>query len=501
MPDHVSFSGPVLLFSSESSGSNKCLHLTLKNYGLSMTDRKKNICDGLSTEEYGMIFNAIMQHSKDGLFVTDHIGRVVMANRAYLEMFEINSSEVLGRNVADIVGKGFWKPNLFKKVIESEQTVSIIQTSHRNKNILSTGIPIFDIHQKLRFVIFNDRDISTLNQIIETLEEEEHKKRWLQFELTDSSLIQNEVKGIVAHSPAMLDVLKMVVRASTFDIPLLLMGESGVGKTLIARLVHRLSDRRNGTFLDLNCGAISENLLESELFGHDPGAFSGASAKGKKGLFETAHNGTLFLDEISEIPLHLQVKILKFIETGEIIRVGGIRPIKIKTRILSASNRDLEEMIQNGQFREDLYFRLNVIPVRIPPLRERKEDIIPLARLFVKRFGNEFKNPKTISLTALKVLCEYKFPGNVRELENLVKRMITMTEDSHIRVHHLPEMLQHLHAIDAEVEPNHLTSYQQAISSFERKIIQDAIREYGSQRKAAKALGLNQSTLSRKLKN
>jgi transcriptional regulator with PAS, ATPase and Fis domain len=416
-------------------------------------------------------------------------------------MFEINSSEVLGRDVADIVEKGLWKPNLFKKVVENEKTISVIQTSHRNKNILSTGIPIFDVQQKLRFVIFNDRDISDLNQMLETLEEKENKTKWLQFELTDSSLIQTETKGIVARSPAMLDVLRMVVRASTFDIPLLLMGESGVGKTLIARLAHRLSERRNGTFLDLNCGAISENLLESELFGHEAGAFSGASAKGKTGLFEMAHNGTLFLDEISEIPLHLQVKILKFIETGEMIRVGGVRPVKIKTRILSASNRDLEEMIQNGHFREDLYFRLNVVPIKIPPLRERKEDIIPLAIRFFKHFGNEFNHPKTISKSVLQVLCEYDFPGNVRELENLVKRLVTMTEENYIRVKHLPETLQNLHADDVGVVPNHQESYQQAIAGFERKIIQDAVCKYGSQRQAAKALGLNQSTLSRKLKD
>jgi PAS domain S-box-containing protein len=441
-----------------------------------------------------------MQHSKDGLFVTDHTGKVVMANQAYMEMFEVDSSEVLGRNVADLVEKGLWKPNLFKKVVENKQTISVIQTSHRNKNILSTGIPIFDLDQKLRFVIFNDRDISILNRMLESLEKEEHKDGWLRFELTNSGLIQSEIKDIVAHSSAMLNVLKMVVRVSTFDIPLLLMGESGVGKTLIARLVHRLSERRNGTFLDLNCGAIPENLLESELFGHEPGSFSGASSRGKRGLFEMADNGTLFLDEISEIPLHLQVKILKFIDTSEMIRVGGVRPIKINTRILSASNRDLKEMVQKGLFREDLFFRLNVIPIQIPPLRERKEDIIPLTNCFIKLFGKEFNRPKTISKAALNALCEYNFPGNVRELENLVKRLVTMTDENYIRIKHLPEILQNLHASDAKVESDHQVSYQKAMASFERKIIKDAIRKYGSQRKAAQALGLNQSTLSRKLK-
>ena len=397
-----------------------------------MASNKKIIFNGLSSEEYGLIFEAIMQHSKDGLFVTDHTGKVVMANQAYIEMFEVDSSEVLGRNVADLVGKGFWKPNLFKKVVDNKQTISIIQTSHRNKNILSTGIPIFDLDQKIRFVIFNDRDISTLNYILDSLEKEERKDGWLQLDLTNTSLIQSEMKDILAHSLAMVDVLKLVARVSTFDIPLLLMGESGVGKTLIARLVHRLSERRNGNFLDLNCGAIPENLLESELFGHEPGSFSGASSKGKKGLFEMAHNGTLFLDEISEIPFHLQVKILKFIDNGEVIRVGGVRPVKINTRILSASNRDLKEMIQKGLFREDLFFRLNVIPLQIPPLRERKDDIIPLTNRFLKLFGKEFNRPKTISKAALNALREYNFPGNVRELENLVKRLVTMTDESYI---------------------------------------------------------------------
>lgn len=297
----------------------------------------------------------------------------------------------------------------------------------------------------------------------------------------------------------MIQVVQTIIQASKFDIPMILTGESGVGKTMIARLLHQLSLRRNYPFIDLNCAAITPSLIESELFGHERGAFTGASISGKKGLFEMADKGTLFLDEIGEIPLPIQVKLLKFLETMELIRVGGTTPIKINTRIIVATNQDLEEMVAQGLFRRDLYFRLNVVPVQIPCLKKRPEDIVPLALSFLDRFNQEFNTGKTLSQSVCQVLSQYDFPGNVRELENLIKRLVTMTETDCIDLGHLPSFLVKENRAELSREPETLT-VQDEINAFEQKKLYQAIEKYGSQRKAAKALGMSQSTLSRKLR-
>lgn len=242
------------------------------------------------------------------------------------------------------------------------------------------------------------------------------------------------------------------------------------------------------------------SLIESELFGHESGAFTGASATGKKGLFETAHNGTLFLDEIGEIPLPIQVKFLKFLETMELIRVGGTRSVKINTRVIVATNRNLEQMVADGTFRQDLYFRLNVVPITIPSLAERPEDIVPLARSFLARFNKEFKTQKQFSKTVCQVFSQYPFPGNVRELENLVRRLVTMTENDFIDLGDLPPLPKGVDMASIEAEPLREPAYQKEVAAFEYTKLKAAVEEYGSQRKAAKALGISQSTLSRKLK-
>jgi PAS domain S-box-containing protein len=455
---------------------------------------------GIDTKDYGLIFKAIMQHSKDGLFVTDHVGNVVMINRATEEMCDIKAYQVLGRNVRDLVKEGFWDPAVSLQVIEKRRPISLIQTTRRKKKLLSTGIPIFDDQDELKFVLVNDRDISFLSGLIETLEANEQTDNLLRFELSDFGLAAAEMEGVVIRSQAMVEVFKMVVRAAKFNISLVLTGESGVGKSMVARLIHKLSDRRNGPFVDLNCGAIAENLLESELFGHERGSFTGASPTGKKGLFEVAHNGTLFLDEVGEIPQALQVKLLKFLETKKIMRVGAVIPQKINTRIIAATNQDLEVMVADGKFRSDLFFRLNEVPIHIPSLSERSEDIEPLIQHFLKRYNKEFNTRKIISKTVRGAMRQYRFPGNVRELENLIKRLVTMTEGDIIRLKNIPALLLKSIPGMTRCSDDELQTYQQEVASFEIKIIKDAIRKHGSQRKAAKALGLSQSTLSRKLK-
>ncbi|WP_022667842.1 sigma-54 interaction domain-containing protein [Desulfospira joergensenii] len=457
------------------------------------------VCASLSEEDRNRIFKAIMQRSRDGLFVTDHTGKVVMINQATEEMCEIKSSQVIGRNVKDLVRMGMWNHAVALRVINEKKIISRVQTIHNKKKILTTGIPIFDSTGRLRFVLTNDRDVSTLSCLFETLELQEPLETPLRFELSEYSKAADEMEGIIVHSAVMANVLNKALRTARYDIPLVFTGESGVGKSMIARLVHRISSRRDQPFVDLNCGAIAENLLESELFGHEKGAFTGASLKGKKGIVECADNGTLFLDEIGEIPLNLQVKLLKFIESREIRRVGGTSSKKINVRIITATNRNLEEMVKMRSFRGDLFFRLNVVPIKIPALRERREEIKPLALMFLNRFNKEFNTRKTLSKTVLETLIHYDFPGNVRELENMVKRLIAISEGDLIRVKHLPQALRSDFADKQVFGEDAMTDYQQTVAAFEKQIILEAVRKHGSQRKAAQALGLNQSTLSRKI--
>lgn len=454
----------------------------------------------LSPADQSLIIKAVMQRPKEGLLITDHSGTVMLVNRAAEQLYNINASQVVGCNVSQLAKSGILNQTLVQRVINNKRAVNVIQSTDTNKTIFTTAFPVFDKAEALRFVIINDRDVSLLRHLIEAVESDETGQKASRLEYDDHEFDVGIMEGMVVRCPAMYEVLRFAVRAARYDIPLVLTGESGVGKSMIAQLVHRLSNRRQSPFVHLNCGAIAGNLLESELFGHEQGAFTGAAAKGKQGLFETADNGTLFLDEIGEVPLNLQVKLLKFLETHEILRVGGIKPIKINTRIIAATNRDLEDMVQKGSFRADLFFRLNVVPTHVPALRDRREEIKPLVAMFLKRFNKEFKTKKTMSDAVLDALNDYDFPGNVRELENLIKRLIAMSEGNSIRIKHLPRALRRDFVDQRILKGDALTDYQQKVAAFEKKIIMDAIQKYGSQRKAADALGLNQSTLSRKIK-
>ena len=484
-----------------------------------MLNPTPGIAGFLKPEDFELIFDAIMSHSRDGLFVVDKTGVVVMVNKATEDMFSFNKADVLGRNVRDLVSEGFYEPSVSVLVIEQKKILSLIQTTRHKKKVLSTGIPIFDDAGEVQFVLVNDRDISHINELAQSLYLSEMPSQGLRMDYSKGDIASTELEKMVVKSPLMVQVVQTAVQASKFDIPMIITGESGVGKSMIARLVHQLSPRRNYPFVDVNCAALTPSLVESELFGHEGGAFTGASATAQKGLFETADQGTLFLDEIGEIPLSMQVKLLKFLETMELRRVGGTTPIKINTRIIAATNQNLEEMVETGRFRRDLYFRLNVVPMRIPALGRRSEDIVPLAQSFIDRFNQEFDTNKILTKPVCQMLSQYHFPGNVRELENLIKRLVTMTPQDKSELAHLPPLVPqsgrerptpvshqpHIHehppvqALAPQEKPAP-PSYQNEVNHFERELLRQAVVQYGSQRKAAKALGISQSTLSRKLK-
>jgi PAS domain S-box-containing protein len=450
-------------------------------------------------EDFERIFRAIMDYSQDGIFVTDHAGNIVMMNKASEVLNDCTAAEVLGRNVRDLVREGFYDRSVSLEVLKQKRVVSLIQVSRNRKKVLATGIPIFDDRGRIKYVLVNDRDITLIQGLIEKLEAGDVPAEKCRLDFSRMSRTITELQEFVIESPKMIEVIQAAVRAAKYDLAVVLRGESGVGKSMLAKLIHRLSERRNGPFVHVNCGAIAESLLESELFGYEKGAFTGANPGGKKGRLELADGGTLFLDEIGELPLPLQVKFLRFLESYEIIRLGGSRAIDIDARVIAATHQDLEEMVNRGAFRSDLYFRLNVVPIHIPLLAERREEIAPLAAFFLERFNRRFGTRKKMSRSALNALGAYDFPGNVRELENLTQRLVTMTEGDRIGFEELPEILFNAHHNGTGAGARRTPSHKESIRRLEEKMIQRAVAQYGSQRKAAKALGLSQSTLSRKL--
>jgi len=296
---------------------------------------------------------------------------------------------------------------------------------------------------------------------------------------------------------AMQPVMTMVDRVADNDISVLLRGESGVGKEVIAREIHRRSPRRSSPFVKVNCAALPETLVESELFGHERGAFTGAESR-KKGRFELANGGTIFLDEIGELSLAIQVKLLRVLQEREFERVGGTEPVKVDVRVVTATNRDLEQALSEGNFREDLYYRLNVFPIFIPPLRERRADVLPLADHFVEKYAREHgKTIKRISTPAIDQLASYHWPGNVRELENTIERAVLMADGEVIHAHHLPPTLQTAEATGTVLS----TSLGGAVATFERSLIEDALKTTrGNRSKAARLLGSTERVINYKVK-
>jgi DNA-binding NtrC family response regulator len=297
---------------------------------------------------------------------------------------------------------------------------------------------------------------------------------------------QSTAKNIITKNPRMLELLETIEKASTSDLPILISGESGVGKELIAQTIHNTSDRSEGPFIPINCGAIPETMLESELFGHEKGAFTGAHAQ-KLGLLEIANRGTLFLDEISELTAQLQGKLLRVIETGTFFRVGGVREITVDVRFVSATNKDIKREVETGAFRSDLYYRISTLTFHIPPLRERREDIPLLVEHIISK-NTTFKN-KNLSKKAIKVLSEYEWPGNVRELQNVMYRALFLAKGDVIEPADLP----------FDMIPTYNTSSAR-LEDIEREHIMRVLKEAGGQRgRAAEVLGVNPKTLYRKL--
>ena len=442
--------------------------------------------------------NTILESSYDGIYITDDKGKVLRANAAFERMFSLNRKNILGETVYNLIEKGVFNKSAVIKTLDSYQNATVMYENN-GKKILATSTPVFNQKGKMNNVVVNVRDITELNGLRMELEHQQKLAEKYSYQLKELQEKKQLFPNVIMHSKKMQEVMYIVTKVAEVDSTILVTGESGVGKEVVVRHIHSLSSRSNGGLIKINCGAIPPTLLESELFGYEPGAFTGAREKGKIGLFELSHEGTLFLDEIGEMDIGMQVKLLRALQEKEITKVGGTKPIKIDVRIIAATNRNLRKMMEEGKFREDLFYRLNVININIPPLRERKEDITPLILYNLDKFNKKYHKNKSFAEKTVKILEEYSWPGNIRELENLVENLVVLVEADKIMPVHLPENIIGKTQNDGGIVANGIIPLKKAVEMIECQIINNAKNKYDSTREIAKVLGVNQSTIVRKM--
>ncbi len=441
---------------------------------------------------------AIIESSLDGMYVTDGTGRTLRVNMAYERMTGIRREEVIGQTMGDLIKKGLYDESVTLKVMRTGKPESIVQKVVTGKTVVAKGNPIKNDAGQIILIVTSVRDITELSRLQEDLEKIKKCYRNSKIELKQlRAKVRGDGKYIFA-SKKMVELREYALRLAQVDSTVLITGESGVGKELFAELIHQNSLRRDNPFIKINCATIPENLLESELFGYVPGAFTGAKNSGKAGLFEIADKGTLFLDEIGDLDLSLQAKLLRALQDQQIYRLGDTKPIRVDVRILTATNHNMKKMVAEKKFREDLFFRLNVVPLVVPPLRERKEAIIKFIYFFLEKYNTKYRFNRQISTQASDHLIAYNWPGNVRELENIIERIVVTAKDNLIVLENLPAYIQKNQ--DPVFFDTGAQSLKKILEGVERRVIGDAIKKGGSTRKAAKILGINQSTVVRKAK-
>ena len=444
--------------------------------------------------------HAILSSIYDEILVVNHKGELIRYSETIINDFWGGDlKDLLGKNLLDLERKGLFSPSVTRLVLEKQKKVSVVQETKSGRKILAVGNPVFNEQGELDRIIIASRDITEATRLKMELHEmkkisEQYKKELDNFKNKDRFL-----KKLIYCSPKMEQIINQAKKIADFSSNVLISGESGVGKEVIAQAIHQLGNRSSKPFLKLNCGAIPETLLESELFGYTKGAFTGADKNGKEGYFKRADQGILFLDEIGEMPLHLQVKLLRVLQEQEVIPIGSTVPTKINVQIIAATNKSLEKMVEAGTFREDLFYRLNVIPLQVPPLRERMEDVPVLAFHFLQQLNEKYNRNYHLTPDALNLLEFYAWPGNVRELQNMIERLVVSADEPVIDAEFVSKFLTPGYDFNkSKPVITRVLPLQEALHSVEEQLILLAMKQYKTTTKAAKALGISQSSVSRK---
>ena len=434
----------------------------------------------------------------DDMMLSDADGIILRVSENYERNFGFTHDSIVGKSAFDLEANGTFRPCITAEVIRQKKKITATQTiNHTHKNVMTVGIPLFDQNGVLKYAVcFNTVSMEQINTIQQNYRHLQDSLQQYTQEIAELRL-RATATDLVVKSPAMQRLWTLILNTANTKANILITGETGVGKSAVAKAIHAISNRANGPFIEVNCAVLHENLIESELFGYEKGAFTGAASAGKIGKIELANHGTLFLDEIGELPPHIQSKLLQLIQEKTIERVSGTKRIELDFRLLVATNRNLEEEVQRGLFRSDLFYRLNVIRIHIPPLRQRKEDIVPMAHQFLARFCGEYNKSLTCSPRFLAFLEQYDWPGNVRQLENLMERLVITAQDPILDIPALPLEYTADASAPAELLPG--GTLAERMDAYEAQIIRDSYQRCGTTVAVARELGISQATAARKI--
>ncbi|AET67275.1 PAS domain S-box [Desulfosporosinus orientis DSM 765] len=442
----------------------------------------------------------ILDNSHDEIYVTNANGIVIYVNNACEKHYGVKASEIVGKKSREISEKKYWGPRISPIAIDKKMSITLEQKTCTGKTLLTTATPIFDEDGNIEMIIENSRDVTESEGIRHELEKSTQLLKRYKKEVAVLREKETKIPEFVCKSSKMESLLKLVRRIASVNSTVLLLGESGSGKGHMAKYIHNNSPNKDGPFITVNCASIPSELMEAEMFGYSKGAFTGANVKGNIGLIELANEGTLFLDEIAELSPRMQAKLLQVLHENQYFKVGGREIQQVNCRVIAATNRDLQAMISKGDFREDLYYRLNIFELVLPPLRERKEEIIPLTQEILGKFNQKYKLDHEFSEKVYELFVKYPWPGNVRELENIIERLTVVTQDNVINEHDLPKSF--LTSIEHQTPPhptasNKPLSLDEALCDVEKNMILQAYNELGSSYEVAKFLEISQSKASR----
>ncbi|WP_352418602.1 sigma 54-interacting transcriptional regulator [Proteiniborus sp.] len=465
---------------------------------VNIPDKDSQIQESKNEEIYlNDVTKSIFDSMHDGIYITDKNGYTIFVNDAYERISGLKREQLIGKHMVDLIMQGFFKDSASLKALRENKPMSIIDYFEGGRRCLVTSSPVYDKDKNILLVVTNLRYMTELHDLQAKLEMTEELNNKYSCELKELRKENINRDNVVGNSKKMNLIYETIDRISEVDTTVLILGETGVGKEVIAKEIHKRSLRKNGPFIKVNCASIPDTLFESELFGYEKGAFTGAMNNGKPGLFELADEGTILLDEIGEISLASQTKLLRVLQEKQTLRIGGTKSKDINVRIIAATNKNLKVLVDKGKFREDLYYRLNIIPITVPPLRERSEDIIFLAFHFLEEFNLKYNMKKSINYKAYEALKSYYWPGNVRQLKNLIERFVLICPSEVIDDTYINNILGKSSLNNNCTLDENLT-LEDAVSSLEKQLIFKALKRYGSTRKAAEALGVSQPTVVRK---
>ena len=438
------------------------------------------------------MYKLIVENLDEEIFVSDNKGQILFVNSRSVEINEFDANRVIGMNVRELVNEGYFTESSTLKVLEKNAPVSFLQTLRNNKNVIATGLPVYDENGQIEMVITTSKEIDAVHGLLDTLEKQEEEIVNLKHELS-----KNSDYDII--DPVSIKIKSGLEKLSSLDIPILIHGESGTGKQVAARHVHFSGIRRDKPFITINCTSSEDGFLEKELFGSEKKNSSGDSVFIKRGKLDFADEGTLVLNNISYLPSSLQKKVFDYIESGEFTRVGGVTPIKSRARIVATTGSDLKALSESGMFNKALYYRINTVPLRIPALRDRREDIPNLSRLYIQQCNAKYKNKKILSNNALGVLESHTWPGNLIELSQTIESAYIMTDGPVISRDIIYDIIY-----DNDQEPTNMQvickdiiPLKEARYQLEEQLVKNAMDVYKTTYKAAEVLGVNQSTVAR----